>query len=108
MSQPTILRSLAHTLLDVPVVFQLQQRLFNNYENVGAAFAKYLQSGNRLDILDVGCSTAASAGQIIDMKRHHYHGVDIDPRYIELARKYHPDGHFLSQDARELPFGDAS
>jgi SAM-dependent methyltransferase len=102
-----MLRSAAHRLLDNPLVFRLQQKLCNNYLNVRDAFAGYLMTAGN-DILDVGCSTAACAGQIIDMNRNRYVGVDIDARYIELAKKFHPHGHFLQQDARKLPFGSGS
>lgn len=98
-----MLRRIAHRLLDIPIVFQLQQRVFNDYANIGTVYSSYLAENDKM-ILDVGCSTAECAGQIIDMRKNRYVGVDIDPRYIELARKRHPFGRFLCHDARELPF----
>jgi ubiquinone/menaquinone biosynthesis C-methylase UbiE len=102
-----MLRRAAHRLLDNPLVFRLQQKLCNNYLSVRDAFSRYIMTTGK-DILDIGCSTAACAGQIIDMKQNRYVGVDIDTRYIELAKKFHPYGHFLQQDARKLPFGSGS
>ena len=98
-----MLRDIAHRLLDNPLVFQLQQRICNNYLSLKDTFPAYFGvTGN--NILDIGCSTATCAGQIIDMKNNYYVGVDIDPKYVELAKKMHPHGHFLQQDARSLPF----
>ena len=98
-----MLTTLIHRLLEVPLVFRLQQRLFNDYANVGSAFEKYLSVKNKR-ILDVGCSSATCAGQIVDMEQDDYFGVDINPHYIDLAKKRHPHGHFLQHDARVLPF----
>jgi SAM-dependent methyltransferase len=100
-------RRAAHRLLDHPLVFQLQQKLCNNYLNVRDAFGAYLMTAGK-DMLDIGCSTATCAGQIIDKKRNRYVGIDIDARYIELAKRLHPHGRFLQQDARKLPFGGGS
>jgi len=97
----------AHRLLDNPLAFRLQQRLCNNYLNVRDAFRGHLVTTDK-DILDVGCASAACAGQIIDMKQNRYVGVDIEARYIELAAKFHPYGHFLQQDARKLQFAGES
>jgi ubiquinone/menaquinone biosynthesis C-methylase UbiE len=98
-----MLRQIAHKLLEIPAVFDIQQRLTNHYSNLTKAFPEYLDVTGK-KILDVGCSTAACAGEIVDMKANEYVGVDIEPRYIERARKQHPDGRFLVQDARSLPF----
>jgi SAM-dependent methyltransferase len=96
-----------HRLLDNPRLFRLQQKLCNNYLNVRDAFREHLATVDK-DILDVGCAGATCAGQIIDMEQNRYVGVDIEARYIELAKKLHPRGHFLQQDARRLPFAAAS
>ena len=97
----------AHRLLEIPLVFRLQQKLCNNYLNVRDAFSRYLVTAGK-DILDVGCASATCAGHIIDMKQNRYVGVDIDTRYIELAKKFHPHGRFFQQDARKLGFDDGS
>jgi len=97
----------AHRLLDIPLVFRLQQKLCNKYLNVRDAFSRYLVTAGT-DILDVGCASAACAGQIIDMKQNRYVGVDIDARCIALASKLHPDGRFFQQDARKLSFDSGS
>src|SRR5260221_4950916 len=98
-----IVSKILHRVLEAPIVFQMQQKLCNNYLNVGTAFASYLEICDK-DILDIGCSTAACADEIIDMKSNRYVGIDIDPRYVNLARRIHPEGRFIQQDARHLPF----
>jgi SAM-dependent methyltransferase len=102
-----IVSKMLQRLLDVPIVFQLQQKICNNYLNVATAFASYLEIYDK-DILDVGCSTAACADEIINMKNNRYIGIDIDLRYVNLARRIHPDGRFIQQDARHLPFDTKS
>lgn len=94
-------------LLEHPAVFELQQRLFNNYSAVAAEFADVL-APRPLRVLDIGCSTGACARRIIDMARHDYVGVDIDPGYIAIAQRQAPLGKFIAADARRLDFPDRS
>lgn len=98
-----LVRSLVEWALKNPVVFELQQRLSNDYKNVRAEFAGILD-GNDLHILDVGCSTGTCAGQIIDMAANAYTGIDVVSRYIEIAQGRHPRGTFIAMDARCMPF----
>ncbi len=98
-----MIRDVAHHLLGYPLVFELQQRFANDYQNLKDAFPGYFHVSGK-NILDVGCSTAACASRVVDMKANHYVGVDIDAKYIDLARRRHPDGSFYTQDARKLPF----
>jgi SAM-dependent methyltransferase len=98
-----MLRDIAHRLLDNPIVFQFQQRVCNNYQSLKETFPSYFGVTGK-NILDIGCSTATCSGQIIDMKNNHYVGIDIDPKYVELAKRSYPHGQFLQQDARKLPF----
>ena len=96
-----------HRLLAVPVVFDIQQALCNNYGAVRAEFADYLSSDG-LKILDIGCSTGASAAAIVDMERQVYTGIDIVPEYAVLAAKRNPKARVLAMDARKMDFGDKS
>ncbi|MFQ5872871.1 MAG: class I SAM-dependent methyltransferase [Dehalococcoidia bacterium] len=55
--------------------------------------------------LDVGCA----AGGFSDIMKAFnpslsYTGVDIIPRFVELARAAHPDGEFFVSDGVHLPF----
>jgi ubiquinone/menaquinone biosynthesis C-methylase UbiE len=98
---------LLHRLLDIPLIFDWQQRLCNNYRGIRDEFADYLGRAG-LDVLDVGCSTGACAGTILSMKDNRYTGIDIDPRYVRRAARRYPDGTFLVMDARDLAFATAS
>lgn len=96
---------LAWRLLEIPAVFELQQKLCNDYRNVAVEFSEFL-SGPSLDILDVGCSTGTCGGTVIDMRRHRYTGVDMTPGYVETASRRYPDGRFLAMDGRKMSFAD--
>lgn len=91
--------------LEVPVIFEWQQKLCNNYGNVREEFADFLNRDG-LEILDVGCSTGTCGGSIIDMSRNSYTGIDVVPAYVERAQKRYPKGRFLTMDARAMTFPD--
>lgn len=96
-----------NAVLRHPVMFELQQRLSNDYERVREELASEL-AGDGLRVLDVGCSTGACAGAVVDMERHDYVGVDVDAGYVEMARKRHPKGRFFAMDARHMQFPERS
>jgi ubiquinone/menaquinone biosynthesis C-methylase UbiE len=98
---------LIHRLLDHPLVFDIQQKACNNYSGVREHFRDYLCTNNK-DILDIGCSTGACASACVSMTDNRYMGIDIEPRYIEAARRRNPDGAFQVMDARRLMFPDQS
>jgi ubiquinone/menaquinone biosynthesis C-methylase UbiE len=93
-------------LLSNPVVFDWQQRLCNHYGSVREHFRDYLEVSGK-DILDIGCSTGVCARQTIPLERNRYVGIDIEPKYVQLAAKRCPAGQFLVMDARDMTF-DAS
>jgi ubiquinone/menaquinone biosynthesis C-methylase UbiE len=94
-----------NAVLRHPVMFELQQRVSNDYERVREEFSDQL-SGDGLRVLDIGCSTGTCAGRVIDMERHDYVGVDADAGYVEIARRRHPKGRFFAMDARKMEFPD--
>jgi ubiquinone/menaquinone biosynthesis C-methylase UbiE len=98
---------LLHKILEIPLVFHLQQKICNNYENIFSEFSDYLKCNNK-KIIEIGCSTGFCASKIIDMKNNHYTGVDIQPEYINKAKLLFPNGNFICQDARSLKFNDSS
>jgi ubiquinone/menaquinone biosynthesis C-methylase UbiE len=53
-------------------------------------------------ILDIGCGTGEFAGLF---KNLDYTGIDIDPAYIDYAKKHYP-GSFQIMDATQLDFPD--
>jgi ubiquinone/menaquinone biosynthesis C-methylase UbiE len=99
--------TLLHRMLEIPVVFELQQKFCNDYENVTEEFSELLTPSG-LRILDVGCSTGTCASQVIDMKRQRYTGIELHPGYAATAAKRFPDGRFLQMDARSMTFEDGS
>jgi ubiquinone/menaquinone biosynthesis C-methylase UbiE len=100
-----VIEPLLHKLLENPLVFELQQRLCNNYSAIVTEFADFLGSGGQR-IIDIGCSTGACASCIIDMQANDYTGVDIDPRYVMAAARRSPQGRFCVMDARRMSFPD--
>ncbi len=103
----SFLRHSIEKVLAFPLLFDLQQKFFNNYSAVRDEFEEHLKvSGKR--ILDVGCSTGACARQIVDMENNSYTGVDIEREYIETASRSFPMARFMAMDARALPFESKS
>jgi SAM-dependent methyltransferase len=96
-----------HKVLEIPLVFRLQQRLCNNYGSVRAEFEKEL-GGGKHRYLDVGCSTGASVSQLFDLKNEDYTGIELVPEYAAIAQRMNPDGKFLAMDARKMDLPDAA
>ncbi len=90
-------------VLSNPVIFDWQQRLCNHYGSVREHFRDYLEVSDK-DILDIGCSTGACARQAVPLERNRYIGIDIEPKYVQLAAKRCPAGQFLVMDARAMKF----
>ena len=98
---------LVNLVLANPVFFDWQQRLCNNYDSIPREFADYLDVSGK-DILEIGCSTGTCAKTAVKMDRNRYIGIDIIPKYIELAAKRSPQGTFITMDGRELKFSAQS
>lgn len=94
---------LIDSVLSVPLIFEWQQRLCNNYGAVQEAFKPWLDVSGK-DILDIGCSTGTCAAAAVPMDRNRYVGIDIESKYIDIARKTYPLGTFFAMDARRLDF----
>jgi 2-polyprenyl-3-methyl-5-hydroxy-6-metoxy-1,4-benzoquinol methylase len=86
-----------------PALFELQQKVCNNYGAVLDEFRQYLDASGK-KILDVGCSVGTCSGRVVDMRRNEFHGIDVEPQYIAIASKHYPDGDFRVMDARSLAF----
>lgn len=99
--------SFLHKLLENPIIFEIQQRICNNYSAIKVEFLDILDDGGK-EILDIGCSTGTCASNIIDMCNNNYFGIDIDPSYIEVAASRSPNGRFMVMDARKMSFQDNS
>ena len=101
-----MIKKILHRILENPFVFQLQQKVCNNYDAVFDEFSDYLKIKNQ-SIIEIGCSTANCASEIVDMNNDYYVGVDLDQNYIERAKKNAPLGNFFKMDARKLSFGNS-
>lgn len=86
-------------------MFELQQKIFNDYEKVRDEFNDYL-SKDGIKILDVGCSTGTAAANIFDLAETDYSGIDISEEYITLARNKYGNNKFLTMDATDMKFKD--
>lgn len=103
----SLLTRLAHRLLEVPLIFELQESLCNDYGSVRKEFLEYL-SKDGLKILDVGCGTGVSASVIVDMEHQSYTGIELMPGYAAIAAKRNPKGKVLTMDATKMDFPNHS
>ena len=103
----TLVLKLLNITLSHPRIFEWQQKLCNDYSSIGKEFSGELAGAGKA-ILDVGCAGGTCSGQIIDMKKNRFIGIDVEARYIERAAKQYPDGKFLSMDGRKLAFENNS
>jgi SAM-dependent methyltransferase len=89
-------------LLEQPLLFNLSQLPFSTQKF--AMILKHSDLQNVRSVLDVGCGPGTNAPRFAHTK---YLGIDINPRYIELARnRYHRD--FLVADvtsSQAIPAG---
>jgi ubiquinone/menaquinone biosynthesis C-methylase UbiE len=92
-----------YKLLEVPQVFELQQKICNNYSSVKNEFLKYLIRKN-IKIIDIGCSTGLCGRTLFDLNNPNYVGIDLDPQYIRIAKEKRPYGSFFVADAQDLSF----
>lgn len=98
-----LLTRLIHHLIDVPLIFELQETLCNDYSSVRKEFNDYL-SKDKLKILDIGCATGVSARALVDMERQSYTGIELIPEYAKLAAKRNPKGKIFVMDATKMSF----
>lgn len=63
-----------------------------------------IPEGSGLDVLDVGCGTAAWVTQArLQRRMHHVTGIDLSPQYLALARLFRAgEGTFLQMNAESL------
>lgn len=99
----SLLTRLAHRLLEVPMIFELQESLCNDYGSIRKEFLEYL-SKDGLKILDIGCGTGVSASVIVDMEHQSYTGIELMSGYAAIAAKRNPKGKVLAMDATKMDF----
>jgi SAM-dependent methyltransferase len=102
---PPSFTPLLHRVLEHPLAFTLNQMI--NPWTVGT-YADFVRTkvghdaGTR--ILDIGCGIGAHRALLVPCR---YLGIDINPAYIEEARRRHGE-EFAVMDAAELKFENAS
>lgn len=95
---------LIDTLLSFPLLFEWQQKLFNNYGAIKEEFKEDLNVSGK-EILDIGCSTGICASHVVALEQNRYVGVDVEQAYVEIAAKRYPTkATFLQMDAGKLEF----
>ena len=97
----SLIQWIIDTTLKNPIVFDFQQKFCNDYSTVTKEFSEILNR-NHIHILDVGCSTGTCAGQIIDMDANSYIGLDVVPRYIEIAQSRYKKGDWSEKEKGRL------
>lgn len=97
------------SILKFPSVYELYQSLVGTRRARDRIFDTYVRLPEGCKLLDIGCGS----GELLEYLPSHvqYTGVDINPRYIELARKkYGERGRFElidvnAMESLELPKG---
>lgn len=80
---------------------------FKDYRAESERVAKMIRERNPAakTILDVACGTGEHARHLRELG-FYVDGVDVDPRFVELARRKNPSGRFFCQDMVELDLDD--
>lgn len=89
------------SILKFPSIYELYQSLVGTRRARDRIFDTYLRLPENYKLLDIGCGS----GELLDYLPTHvqYTGVDINPRYIDLARKqYGERGRFELIDVNDI------
>ena len=98
-----LLAKVVERVSDHPVLFIFCRSLLeNDFKAIRAVIRRDLRVGQGLRTLDLGCGPGAFA-DLFD--GDDYVGADLNPRYIEHARR-HCKGTFLVSDARQVNLPD--
>jgi len=97
--------NLIHKALEIPFVFDLQQRICNDYRQLINVFESELSLPEGI-ILDVGCSTGACGRTIKEMHSVSYLGIELEQSYAISAKQRYPHGQYAVMDARALALAD--
>lgn len=101
----TTLRRTADRLAETPAAFHWLRKLpEGNYRETKRRIAAVRDALGRPRVLDLGCG-AGEYAELFDPS--HYLGVDIDPGYIEFARRRNPKHGFACADVTRWPGEEA-
>jgi ubiquinone/menaquinone biosynthesis C-methylase UbiE len=77
------------------------------WQTLARRFEAWVATGQRLDVLDVGCGTGQSRQLYIDHAGR-YVGLDLSGEAIAIAQRRFPDSAWVAGDACDLPFPGGS
>lgn len=98
-----MLHALIEKLSNFPGFFLFCRGLLEaNFTAIRKTIGEHLASDPRVRVLDVACGPGAFSDLFSEQS---YTGIDINPIYIDYAKK-HYRGEFFVQDARRLTFDD--
>jgi SAM-dependent methyltransferase len=88
-------------------LYDLIYSTFKNYEVESAAIAAMLRSANPAcrTVLDVACGTGEHARLLMERHGFEVDGIDLEPAFIEIARRKNPAGRFTVADMTSFDLG---
>lgn len=100
-----MLHALIEKLSNYPRFFLFCRSLLEaDFTAIRTTIREHLASDPKRRVLDVACGPGAFSDLFSEQS---YTGIDINPNYIDYARK-HYRGEFFVQDARSLEFGEGA
>ena len=77
---------------------------FKDYEAESTNIAARLEAARPgvRTVLDVACGTGEHARLLAERHGYRVDGVDLDPTFVEIARRKNPAGHFVVGDMRDF------
>ncbi|MBR0695280.1 class I SAM-dependent methyltransferase [Bradyrhizobium lablabi] len=100
-----MLRKALERVLEFPAIYNLNQMIGQpTVRRYVQLVSEEIPVGAEMSVVDIGCGTGASRAVI----NARYHGIDINPSYIEAARRNHADADFTAMDGTKLIFADDS
>jgi ubiquinone/menaquinone biosynthesis C-methylase UbiE len=100
-----MLRKAIYRALELPAVYRANQFIGQTTVRRYRQFlTEEVTSDENLSIVDLGCGTGSTSREVVGR----YFGVDINPSYIEAAKRRYPSAEFFYMDCSKLEFPDAS
>jgi SAM-dependent methyltransferase len=80
--------------LSIPAAYQLWSKLVGGHASAKVLVNEYIQPRVGARILDIGCGPG---GIVSYLPPSDYLGFDLNPRYIEMAKRRSPNAHFVCE-----------